>query len=800
MSRNGTVFAIALLLTLAIAESLVIMPRVEAVDVGTRAFLSVAPNPVGVGQKVQVTIWVNPIVPTAGEVFHGFMVEITRPDGTTETKGPMDSFVMGGVFFEYTPGVTGVYRLVFKYLGQTVSTGDDYLPSESPAAELTVRQEPSLSLPESPIPTDYWTRPINSENRGWASIAGNWLMLGYNSTYSMGFGDSTSGFNPYTVAPRSAHVMWTKELALGGLVGGELDSFGYYTGQSYDPYFAPPIILNGRIYYRMGKSGWLGQGYYPGFVCVDLRSGEEYWRNEEGYIDLAQITKSSSFDGQGGIPYLWDVTGSTWDVYDPFTGEWVFAFDGAVSGLDFGSKWWPDAITLDSEGKLEVFILNGKANWFAKWSQAKAEKENVMYFIGQLPATYDWRLGVEWNVTIPNRQTADPLGNIVGPVKQVLTGNVLIAKVTDGGNWVKYEVAYNLTTGEELWVNEKPVQTWFCVAGDGVYASFSYSEMRWTGYDAQTGIQLWISDLNLYPWGSYVSYAPAIARGKLYSGSFDGYMHAFDIKTGKEVWKAGGGANPEIGVGIWPMWSGPIIGANVVFCGTGEETPTQPLTKANRIFAFDAETGEEVWSISGYMSLRAIADGYLVGYNGYDNRIYCFGKGPSATTVTASPKVTVRGIGVLIEGTVTDQSLGTKNTPAIGDEYMSEWMEHVHMQKPYPENLEGVEVILTAIDPNGNLQEIGKVKSDSSGLFKKLFTPDIQGEYVITATFKGSESYGSSRATTAVGVLDASPNGDQADSFSEFKLYLIVATAAITAVIAIVGMLLLRKSRMTTRD
>jgi hypothetical protein len=127
-------------------------------------------------------------------------------------------------------------------------------------------------------------------------------------------------------------------------------------------------------------------------------------------------------------------------------------------------------------------------------------------------------------------------------------------------------------------------------------------------------------------------------------------------------------------------------------------------------------------------------------------------------------------------------------------------MEYVHMQKPYPENMEGVEVVLTAIDPNGNLQEIGRVKSDSSGLYKKLFTPDIQGEYVITATFRGSESYGSSRATTAVGVLGTSSNGDQSDSFSGLKLYIIVAAAAIIAAIAIVGWLLLRKSRMTTRD
>ena len=34
-----------------------------------------------------------------------------------------------------------------------------------------------------------------------------------------------------------------------------------------------------------------------------------------------------------------------------------------------------------------------------------------------------------------------------------------------------------------------------------------------------------------------------------------------------------------------------------------------------------------------------IADGFIVGLNFYDNQIYCYGKGPSATTVTASPKI-----------------------------------------------------------------------------------------------------------------------------------------------------------------
>jgi hypothetical protein len=56
-----------------------------------------------------------------------------------------------------------------------------------------------------------------------------------------------------------------------------------------------------------------------------------------------------------------------------------------------------------------------------------------------------------------------------------------------------------------------------------------------------------------------------------------------------------------------------------------------------------------------------LADGYVVGLNYYDNQIYCFGKGPSSTTVTASPKIVADGDSVMIEGTVTDQSPGTKS-------------------------------------------------------------------------------------------------------------------------------------------
>ena len=66
------------------------------------------------------------------------------------------------------------------------------------------------------------------------------------------------------------------------------------------------------------------------------------------------------------------------------------------------------------------------------------------------------------------------------------------------------------------------------------------------------------------------------------------------------------------------------------------------------MWAINATTGEGIWNISGAYqggrnAMGALADGLLVTHNAMDNQIYAFGKGPSATTVTASPKITTKG-------------------------------------------------------------------------------------------------------------------------------------------------------------
>lgn len=803
---------ITLILTLTIATLMAALPLTRA-EIRPNAFLSVSPNPVGVNQPVTVMVWCEPVSPDPSEVLIGFIVTITKPDGNKETLGPVNAWPMGAALFTYTPNSLGTYVFKFNYPGQTfASTGDVYAAAESPTTNLTVQQERIPAYPGVPLPSEYWTQPVNSENREWSAVSGGWLMCYYNSTYT-GFGDATAGYNPYSKAPRSPHIMWTKPATLGGLAGGDLGSLSYYSGISYRVYLTPPIIMSGRLYYNLEPSLWGHFRYerYPGFVCVDLRTGKELWRNEQGGVDVGQQYINWAPVGAGVRGFLWDVTGSTWDVFDPFDGKLLFSFENATAGTDW---WWEDPVVFGEDGSVLIYILDGYANSLTLWNSTKAFQGAGMIYVGSeglprftvKPGTFDWKKGIQWSVTIPDRNVGwhTPY-SIFG-----ISDGVAFAKSGDGGNIVDFDIGYDLATGAELWVHDKAksVQSFFSVTGEEVVASFDLTQRRWTAYNIRTGAKLWDSDQNQYPWGTYVGYGPIIVYGKLFSGSFDGYLHAFDLKNGKELWKFySGNSGTETVTGSYPMWDGLIVADGVVFVGTGEETPTQPLTRGNRVFAVDAESGEEIWSISGIMSLRAIAEGYLLGYNAYDSQIYCFGKGPSATTVTAPDVGVTLGNSIMIKGTVSDISAGTmgdqasrfpNGVPAVSDESMSAWMEYVYMQKAEPANATGIEVKIDVIDSNGNYRNIGSATSDTSGSYSLKWTPDIPGRYTVIATFAGSDSYYGSHAETAFSVdeVAATPEPTQPPA-SLADMYFVPAVIGIIIAIAVVGvvlaLLLLRK-------
>ncbi|MFB3888582.1 MAG: PQQ-binding-like beta-propeller repeat protein [Candidatus Bathyarchaeia archaeon] len=756
---RGTKTLLSIVLILILASAVVAslqFSNAAAPEIQPRAFLSANPNPVGLGQVVDVTIWLQPIPPTTKDYFHGLTVTITKPDGTTETRGPLTTSSIGGQYFQFTPTQLGTYTLKLDYPGEFyTSKNQTYKSAASPETKLIVQQNPIEPFPENPTPTDYWTRPINARNRNWASISGNWLERNYDA--AGGSMDSAGAFAPYSQAPRAAHIVWTKELDLGGLTGGEYGPYSYFPGFSYEPKLIPPIIMNGRLYY-MERSD-------PGFVCVDLRTGEKLWHQPALYpfypsnvgsatnptwITHGQLLNFNS-GNQGGVnAYLWSVQAGSYRMFSAYSGELMVEFANATAGT----------VVRGSDGTMFVYILNGAANWLTCWNSTKAFEATRQMWISDSgvpawrpqPGVHDWRKGIQWNVSVPDVPGAQAIVKISdGVIVASVGGGYYVEGSGDGINYI----GYSTTTGEQLWsVNN--VGHWDSgerAFGQGVFCIADSIKATFNCYDIYTGQHLWESDPAGYPWGVYKPHSPTIAYGKLYAGAYDGYIRAYDLKTGKEVWSfSSGNAGIETPYGTYPMWYGPIVADNVVFIATGEHSPTQPLIKGEKIFALDATTGKELWELKGFICMQAIADGYLVTYNGEDNRIYIFGKGPSETTVSATPKVAQRGSAIMIEGTVTDQSTGQPGTPAIADVDQGAWMEYLKEQMPIPGTAKGVPVTLTAIGPDGGTINIGEVTSDMSGMFKKMWTPPTEGEYTITATFAGTDSYGSSYAETSLGV------------------------------------------------
>jgi outer membrane protein assembly factor BamB len=337
--------------------------------------------------------------------------------------------------------------------------------------------------------------------------------------------------------------------------------------------------------------------------------------------------------------------------------------------------------------------------------------------------------------------------------------------------------------------------------------------MRVHGYNVYTGEEVWVSEPATEPWGSFCAYQAGIAYGTYYYGSYDGYVRALNVTNGKTIWKFySGDSGYETPYGTWAFYGTPAIADGKMYMATTEHSPTNPITRGNRLYCLDAFTGEYKWSIMGCQGQTAVADGVLVASDGYSSNLFAFAKGQTATTVNAPMTYVSQGTSVLISGTVMDQSPAQPNTPAISDQDMTAWMEYLHMQQPLPDGTStyqfyptgtptsfsgtGVQVRLTAIDANGNAQDIGTATSDASGFYSISWTPQSASKYTIMANFDGSNSYYASYAETALGVSSAptSQTNETIETINQVSAEAFYAFGAIVIIlIVVVAVLLYRK-------
>jgi hypothetical protein len=335
----------------------------------------------------------------------------------------------------------------------------------------------------------------------------------------------------------------------------------------------------------------------------------------------------------------------------------------------------------------------------------------------------------------------------------------------------------------------------------------------WT-YSLSNGEILWGPTASFYAMDFYGLSARVNYGQLILVSQYGGWMAGYNIETGNLNWvynATGVGFESAYGDNM-PLSLGAVAGGCAILY-SNEHSPTKPLWRESDVRCVNLTDGTLVWKLLGFNMGLGVADGYVVSGNEYDNRIYCIGIGPSATTVSAPQSGISLGSSFTITGTVTDESPGTKNlaqralypngVPAISDENQEEFMEYLYEQQIYPTDLKGVPVSLDVIDPNGNFVHLGDVTSDASGTFNLGVDTNTlsagPGTYTVIASFAGSDSYGHSQAESAFTMYTTStvtptqaPQSVLATS-TELMTYIVGSTVAIIIAIAIVGLLLLRK-------
>jgi hypothetical protein len=839
---NGTKIAafFAVLLMLSMILPLAMLPLTSAADatiIPTFLEINVGPNPIGVGQTALVNVFMTKPPMTgglggSGTMYEKMMVEITKPDGTKASLGPFKSDTTGGSWTNYVPDQTGNYTFKATYPGQHVEEYGaqlfgppvffnlTYLPSESVTYTLAVQSEPVYGSANNGLPTEYWSRPIYSTNYAWATLGGSWYGLAAPAFSTTGKYDVTGNFQPYSTAPNTGHIMWTKPTHFGGQVGLPIpnDQMSQYMSTTIASNFFEPVILNGVLYYtefadpNAQKSSW---------KAVDIRTGETLWTRSAGesgneVIRMGQILQFKSIQEFGAWAFLYSCPSAGFfgapafiSIYDAKTGEYMANITG-VQNPSFIIDTFED----DTQPGTLLGYYSSGGN-LIMWNSTKLMMSSSSDKITIRPTgTYNWSSGIEWRVKLPSELPSSSIA-VVNSKVVMLRYAPTYNQFSSLSYGSQVTVAYNAETGALLWGPKNqtvPDKHDLSVlsADENVYVIHDKDTNEAYGFSLSTGDRIWGPvTLPGNAW-SHLSRAGQCAYGRIYIFDYGGYVNALDLATGKIDWTlTPRSAGYDTAYGVYPLWYNCMVADGKLFVSESHmyDPPVYPGAKQ---LAINCTDGSIVWSILSFTGRvpTACADGYLIQWNSYDSQIYSIGKGPTQTAVSASPKVSTQGGNVLVEGTVMDISTGTTDSdrsarfpdgvPAVSDTSQSAWMEYVYMQQPKPTNASGVPVIVSVLDPNGNTYVVGTAKSDASGHYKLAFVPQVSGEYNVIATFAGSESYWGSSSETAIDVTDTAastaPQPTQPPSAAD--LYFLPAIAGLfVAIIIVIAMmaLILRK-------
>jgi outer membrane protein assembly factor BamB len=771
--------------------------------------------------------------------WEGLSIIIEKPEGSViETIDDIDTDSTGGTGRTFTPTEAGTYYIQSHFPEQATTptkiagslftgfepVGTVMLESYSETLELVVTEEEVEYYEAVPLPTEYWTRPIDAQLREWAPIAGSWIW----GAGMFGGAAIPNRYAPYNDdAPETAHILWAKPITTGGLAGG-IDSNSFSSGDAYEGKFPGPIIMAGKLFYTAGGSGGLTPVVYH---CADLHTGEELWTKtflDNQTLDFGQLFFWDSFNYHAVFSYLYVATGGasffgpptpeTWTAFDSATGDWRFTINNVPSGTTLR----------DEKGGLYRLQVDQTNAWMALWNFTALVQSSAFgpdrgswgnsahmrtFDASTVPAAWSW------NVTIPTGLPGSVQDAEFGD--KVVGGTVNTTQVTswalnlEEGNEGKRVYSPETWNAPSSWDSGDVTVSWAGTSlPSDVFVVWVKETREYYGFSTLTGEYLWKTDPQYYL-DYHVATTNAIVDGQLFSVGVSGIVYCYNTTTGDLAWKYEiSDPYQEI---LWANnWWGQIlfITDGKIYIGHSEHSPLNPLPRGAPFLCLNVTTGELIFRADGMFrqthwgGTAIIGDSIIATQDSYDQRVYAVGKGPSATTVGIEDDVVTHGDGVLVKGMVTDTSPGTaeygltarfpNGVPAVCDDNMSDWMLYVYKQFERPTDVNGVEVVAEVLDPNGNFYEVGRTTSDANGKYSIYFTPSVPGKYTVIVKFAGSNAYYGSWDETDLMVEEAptptaAPTPTPAPMTDAYVLSL--GAGAIIAIIAIglVIILMLRK-------
>ncbi|MGD6851100.1 MAG: hypothetical protein ACQCN6_03470 [Candidatus Bathyarchaeia archaeon] len=375
--------AIATILILSMASSMIIpitkgdVYYPPGTEIPTYANINVAPNPIGIGQTVNVNFFLTNSI-QSGEPPVNMTVKITDPDGNVETIGPFAGDPTGGSHFDFVPDKIGNWTFQGFYGGQV--TGFNFfgmgyeglvqLPSQSGVYTLHVQQEPitQTAYPITPLPTNYWETPVSAQNvQLWYKIMGSWLGTGGSAFAPTGGYNASSAYNPYTPDVLSGHVLWTKPWGPGGIVGGFAggteDTGNYWTTRQYEPQYAP-VIMDGKMYSTYYPET---NAYSAGIIATDLFTGQTLFTiDTDSVLECGMETEWQTPNMYGVVgPYLWTVGNlpevpadpytTSWNMFSATTGDYILSVVNGTAAVPNGDD---GVLKTDEHGNLIYYYQN----------------------------------------------------------------------------------------------------------------------------------------------------------------------------------------------------------------------------------------------------------------------------------------------------------------------------------------------------------------------------------------------------------------------------------------------------------